>query len=234
VITAYALAAGLRRLPTATGIGGASVEILRHRSLAVLVTRHEAPPSRSRDAVLAHAGVCEDLMTKADAVLPVRFGEAFDDEAALMASLDDRHDRLAGVLERVRDRVEIGVRVRWDESTSSTDTMPASGNGAGAGRAYLMARVEDERRRRAVEERADAVAGLLHAALRTHAADSRLEVLPTEGQLMSGVYLVDRDHVDGIVEEARRLGQDHPDLDVLCTGPWAPYSFADGEEPDAR
>jgi Gas vesicle synthesis protein GvpL/GvpF len=232
VITAYGVAERLRRLPTAAGIGSVPVEIVRHRSLALAVTRHASPPARSREAILAHAGVCEDLMSKADAVLPVRFGEVFDDEAALRSSIDDRYDQLVGGLEHVRGRVEIGVRVRWDEAgpPSAVRTVDE----AAGGRAYLLSRVAEERQRRAVERRAEAVAGRVHEAVGRHAADSRLQVLPTPGLVMSGVYLVDRDDLDRMVARVRATAQEHPELEVLCTGPWPPYSFVDLEDTRAN
>jgi Gas vesicle synthesis protein GvpL/GvpF len=37
---------------------------------------------------------------------------------------------------------------------------------------------------------------------------------------------VDRGAVESFVELVRRLQDTHSELDVLCTGPWPPYSFA--------
>jgi hypothetical protein len=237
VITAYGVVDLLRDLPSAAGIDGVPVEIVQHRSLAVAVTRHASPPARSRDAILAHAAVCDDLMAKADAVLPVRFGEVFDDDDGVRASIDDRYDRLVGGLAHVRGRVEIGVRVRWDEADATSIRRPpgepggdrTAGDRAAGGRAYLMARVAEERRRQAVQRRAEALAGRVHDAIGRDAADSRLQVLPTAGLVMSGVYLVDRTDVDRMIAKVRGTAQEHPELEVLCTGPWPPYSFADME-----
>jgi hypothetical protein len=234
VITVYALADGLGDRPTATGIDARPVHVLRHRSLTVVTTRHPRAPALSRAAVLAHAGVCEDLMARAEAVLPVRFGESFDDDAALRATLDDRHDRLVHGLAHVRGRVEVGVRVGWDQPRpAATSPSPTDDRTGGVGRRYLMARVDEERRRSAVRSRAEALAREVDDALGRHAADGHLEVLPAEGQLMSAVYLVDRDRVDRMVHQVRAAARRHPELDVLCTGPWPPYSFADVEGIDA-
>lgn len=235
MIAAYGVAERLRDRPSAAGIGEKPVEVVCHRSLAVAVTRHASPPTRSRDAILAHAAVCDDLLVKADAVLPVRFGEVFDDEDGLRASIDDRYDRLVAGLAHVRGRVEIGVRVRWDDAGATRIRRPAeepAEGGSPGGRAYLLARVAEERRRQAVQRRAEAVAGRLHAAIGGEAADSRLQVLPTAGLVMSGVYLVDRTDLERMIARVRGTAQDHPDLEVLCTGPWPPYSFTDLE--DAR
>jgi Gas vesicle synthesis protein GvpL/GvpF len=231
VITAYAVAAGLRRPCGVTGIGGTPLELVSHRRLVAAVTRHRVAPDPSREAILAHAAVCEDLMGVADAVLPVRFGAVFDGVTALRTSLDDRYDDLVGGLDHVQGRVEIGVRIRWD----GADTMAREGSPAetpvhgGSGRAYVMTLVAQEQRRRAAAERAEAVAGDIHRAIAIPAKDSRLEVLPTSGLLMSGAYLVERDDVDRMVAGVRTSAQDHPELDVLCTGPWPPYNFADPE-----
>jgi hypothetical protein len=39
-------------------------------------------------------------------------------------------------------------------------------------------------------------------------------------------YLVARTEVAGFSQAAEALLESQPMLDVLCTGPWAPYSFA--------
>ena len=40
------------------------------------------------------------------------------------------------------------------------------------------------------------------------------------------VALVDRDGVGAFVARVRALQDERPELAVLCTGPWPPYSFA--------
>jgi Gas vesicle synthesis protein GvpL/GvpF len=57
-----------------------------------------------------HEEVVEALMEERD-LLPVRFGTRVDDEAAAARALGDRHEDLAGALDRVRGAVELSVRV---------------------------------------------------------------------------------------------------------------------------
>ncbi len=45
------------------------------------------------------------------------------------------------------------------------------------------------------------------------------------GDLLRGAYLVDRDAVEAFARGVRELQAAHPDLRILCTGPWPPYSF---------
>jgi Gas vesicle synthesis protein GvpL/GvpF len=47
------------------------------------------------------------------------------------------------------------------------------------------------------------------------------------GELLRAAYLVDRVAVDGFVETVGGLQRAHPELRLLCTGPWPPYSFAE-------
>ena len=52
--------------------------------------------------------------------------------------------------------------------------------------------------------------------------------------LIQSVYLVPRQDVAAFGEHVRRLEAAHPDLTIVCTGPWPPYTFAaDGEGGDA-
>lgn len=222
MIDVYAVAAGPRRPPGVAGVEGSPVELLDHRALVVAVSRHAAAPPPTRAAALAHAAVCDELQALAEAVLPVRFGAVYADEPALRAALDERHADLAAGLDHVRGRVEVGVRVGWD---------PAGADGAG--RAYLLDRAAEERRRGARRERAERLAAAVHGAVAPLAADSRHRVLATDGLLLSAAYLVDRPGVDGLVVRARAVVAEHPGLALLCTGPWPPYHFAgvDGEVP---
>jgi hypothetical protein len=45
--------------------------------------------------------------------------------------------------------------------------------------------------------------------------------------LLRGAYLVERDRVQSFVAAVAELQDDRPELRLLCTGPWPPYSFTD-------
>lgn len=233
MIDVYAVAAGPRRPPGVAGVEGAPVELLDHRALVVAVSRHAAAPPSTRAAALAHAAVCDELHARSEALLPVRFGAVYADEPALRAALDERHDALTAGLDRVRGRVEVGVRVGWDPAVAGVPApdgpAPAgdgAGGGGGVGRTYLLARVVEERRRRAHRARAERLAAGVHGALAPLAADSRHTVLATDGLLLSAAYLVEQTGVARIVARARAVVGERAGLALLCTGPWPPYHFA--------
>src|SRR5204863_2932 len=81
-----------------------------------------------------HERVVAAVMARG-AVLPLRFGTAMTDERSLVALLSERHDDFVAALERVRGRVELGVRATPDRDAADRDS----------GRAYLLARAREQR-----------------------------------------------------------------------------------------
>jgi hypothetical protein len=184
VIHLYAFASGLREVTP-------GLEARTFGSLSTIAGPGEPEP-------LEHGLVVEELLDRADAVLPVRFGARFASDAELEAAVFPMLEALEHRLAHVAGCVEVGVRiVPRHEPVGATD-----------GAAYMHARLREER---AVDE--------VHRALAAQARDS----VRTNGD---AGYLVLRGEVDSFAEAVDRQLESHPALDLLCTGPWAPYSFA--------
>lgn len=176
------------------------------RGLGELDSGLEARPFGSVVAVvgladpdpLRHGLVVEGLLERADAVLPVRFGERFADDEELAAAVTPRLEALERRLGHVAGCVEVGVRI-------VPRPRPVEGaDGAGYMRARLLEQV-------AADE--------LHRELAARARDS-VRTSHDAG------YLVARADVGGFSRAVEELLESNPAVDVLCTGPWAPYSFA--------
>jgi hypothetical protein len=210
VIHLYAFARGLRALPVLPGVRGGRLS-QRAFGYVTAVVGSVDRPCETREDALRHGLVVEALVDCADAVLPVRLGPPLDDEQALEDTVRPRLPALADRLARVAGCVEIGVRMACER-----DEAPPSGDGAG----YLRARL-------AAWTRENAAAAGLHRALEGRARDC----VVTSGALgarRDAGYLVPRGEVDGFAAEVERYVAAHPELTVVCTGPWAPYSFAGG------
>jgi hypothetical protein len=147
---------------------------------------------------LRHGLLVERLLDDADAVLPVRFGERFETEADLAAAIVPRLEALERQLDHVAGCVEVGVRI-------VPRPEPAHGED---GAAYMRARLCEQ-----------LAADELHRALAAKARDC-VQTSRDAG------YLVARAEVGAFSAAVERLLESHPALDALCTGPWAPYSFA--------
>ena len=165
------------------------------------------------DALWRHEQVVEALMEDRD-LLPVRFGTRLDDDAAAARSVAERHAELEAALERVRGAVELSVRAVLTEPAE--DAAPAESTGAD----YLRAK------RRATAAH-DTVANAVHEPLAALARASAQRPPRPPMEALRAAYLVDRGAVGAFAKLVARLDERHPELRLLCTGPWPPYSFAE-------
>jgi hypothetical protein len=156
--------------------------------------------------------VIEELMESSD-LLPMRYGTRVADEAAAARVLHEHGAELSKALERVRGAVELSVRAlpRGGAEAPSAE--------AQSGTEYLRARV----RAKAARESA---AKSVHAPLAELARASSERPDGGSGDVLRAAYLVDRAAVDRFVERVSELQAAHPELRLLCTGPWPAYSFS--------
>jgi hypothetical protein len=212
VIYLYAIAEALEDLPELRGVGGAPLARRSVDGLDLVVSEHEeGAVDATEEAVLAHARVVEALLGRSAALLPARFGRGFRDEAALREAIRGRAASLREALAQVRGCVELGVRVLREE--------PPAPPAPGSGRAYMEARL-------ARQEEAERLARQLHEPLATLARTSTRTVGQTPRLLLSGAYLVEPGDVEAFRSRVAELEAEHPQLSVVCTGPWPAYSFA--------
>ena len=163
--------------------------------------------------------VVEELTKLGEPVLPARFGLVFTDGSALQREVEAKATALRGRLDRVRGCAEVGLRVVSEDEPH--ESAPLTGGD------YLRARLREATERRRVAE-------ALHDTLARHARDSaRLE--HAGGRLLlDAAYLVPSERVEEFRQEVDELGRSHPELALVCTGPWPPYSFAAPEEGSPR
>jgi hypothetical protein len=209
MIHVYAFVEGLAELPSLTGLDDAPLERGCVEGFELVLSRSSTPPSAevTREAVLRHAQVVEELSDRAAAILPAQLGRAFRDDDELSAAVRSQAQQLERGLERVRGCVEYGLRAIPGESGRELE--------ASSGADYMRARLEEARRGdRLVAELHEPLARLAHeVTLRQHGGE------------ISAAYLVAREGADAFQDAVARLERS-PEVTVVCTGPWPPYSFA--------
>jgi hypothetical protein len=212
VLHLYALTGAPALVPPTPGFDGAALEVVRVGELDAVVSPAEGESvPQTEAAILLHAGVVDDLAALNDAVLPARFGRAYRDRDALREAVGAHAPALVEALDRVRGCVELGLRVAATETAAA----PAVATGSD----YMRARLGEQRRTAGLAE-------AVHAPLAALARASTRSVGVTPRLLLSGSYLVERGEVDAVRAAVERLGRDHPELTLVLTGPWPPYSFA--------
>jgi hypothetical protein len=227
----YALVDGDPEEPLGTGLAGEPLRLLASAGLSVVAGEMAARPAPAPAALEAHDAVVRRLAERVSAVLPVRFGEWVEGEAALAERLAPRAGSLAEALALVRGCVQMTLRVFGEPSggelrdrTDPTDRSDLSDSATGPGTRYLAARRREIERSRSlpeIEPLRDALRPLLRAERVRRQETGRLvgtayHLVPRES---TGAYLGALQAVGGA---EGRLPAGHR---VAASGPWPPYAF---------
>ena len=221
------------------GIDGAQVYALRDGRIAAVVSDlpdRKVRPERRKLA--AHHEVMQRLMAERT-VLPMAFGLIADGPESVQRILRLNHEAFEEQLDRLRHKVEMGLRVTWDvpnifeyivtkhaELAAYRDQIfrggrePSQDEKIELGRAFDRMLNADreasiERVRRAMESRCDAIT---------------VNKPRNERNVMNLACLVDRSRIKefeaGVVEAARGFNNDYA---FDFNGPWPPHNFVNIE-----
>jgi hypothetical protein len=229
------------------GVSGSPVAVLRTRDVGAVLGRvplsqfdGDALAENLRDAAWLEAGVrAHDAVLEAalgaGGVVPFRFGTVYRSDEHVRSMLGAER-MLVGALERVRGRIELGVK---GYLAAPAPPPPSAGGGEQSpGRRYLEERQRERRAAEDEEARRARTADEVHARLAALADDARANPLQpaeasgrAEPMFLNAAYLVARDHEDefrqAVADVGDGLGADGVSLEL--TGPWPPYNFVEVE-----
>lgn len=201
------------------GVEGGAVRSLDTAGMRAWVSHLDAAPAASLERVRAHNAVVE-AAGSVSTPLPMRFGQWFPSEEALVDTLNDRRLELERSLERVRGAVEFGVRVL---APAEGDVGPPERS---SGRSYLesLARREEvaESSRRLGAE----VAVELRRFLGPLVRDQQVRPGGSSG-LVAIAHLVARHDTGAYDRRVHTFTEHRTDLRFVISGPWPPYGFVD-------
>jgi hypothetical protein len=201
--------------PRGVGLDGQSLHAVAQGPLAAVVSNYfgdrvEPTP----DSLSAYEETVRRLMDRG-AVLPAQFGSVLEDETAVHELLRRRRRDLVARLQRVRGAVEIGLRASWRDGAR----MPPEARSQ-SGTSYLRDRLELRQSARRVATELEPLGALARSSRRAIAPRPDLPVLDS--------YLVDSGRVSEFVALVEQLDDRLDEVELVCTGPWPPYSFAEG------
>ena len=212
-----------------TGIDGSALYNVSYRDIGAVVGDINIPPGdMMREYVMAHEDVVEKMMERYTA-LPARFLSMFDGENRILSVLSEHYSVLAENLDRVRGKVEFGIKalgVVGNTGANLEGALDISDSGdASPGKSYMSMRMrehilEEAARQKAVEYM-DAVNSLFQGIV----SEKKVERPKGERRLLSAAYLVERDRVQSFSEAFERVRASFPELKFLLSGPWPPYNF---------
>jgi hypothetical protein len=230
--------------PTELVVDGRLAAIVGRVPLAEFGEERLPEMLENREWLEQKARLHEDVLQAAAAaapVVPLRFGAIYRDREDVRRLLASRRSELEGALERIRGRVELGVKAWVDRDALSCTLGGGAAPGearAGSGRAYLQMRRDEQRLTGEVSARCAELAEEAHRRLCAVAVEgvaNRLQPRELTGRsetmLLNGAYLVDGDGA-ALRKEVERLGSEHAALGVEyeLTGPWPPHNFVEVDE----
>lgn len=226
------------RPPSVPGVGQppARVGLLRHRSLAALVS--EIDPSRplgTPDDLLAHQRLLDEV-SAASPVLPLRFGGVVTGPEAVTAELlGPHHDEFADALDQVAGQVQYVIRGRYEGPAVLAEILAEEPEAA---RLHEEIRGQDETATRPARVQLGEIIGNAVAAKReadTEVATQVLAPLCTaaavrdpghEFDAVNLAVLVHRDRQAELEQEFDRMSRDWAArVQMRLLGPMAPYDF---------
>ncbi len=177
--------------------------------VAILAAEPGDEPA-GEQALWAHERAVAELMDL-HALLPARFGTRLSDPEAARLVRESRAG-LLDALERVRDAVELALSVAVGDDLDRGDAA------AGPGTAYLQRRLAEQRALAGARAHLEPLHELSRAQADGRVADGRLRC----------AFLVGRDRQTAFLACVAAIDAAHPELEIVCTGPWPPYSFSGG------
>ena len=219
------------------GIDGAAVYAVSQGPVAAVVsdiTEKRIRPERKN--LVAHHAVVKRLMEDTT-ILPVAFGTIADSPKAVREILKENSDAFVEQLDRVRGKVEMGLRVAWDvpnifeyivnrhpELAALRDSVLGKQRGPSQEDKIELGRLFDRLLSQDRERHTEAVVEVLAP----HCVDIKQNQPREEREVMHLACLVDRDAQKGFedgVFEAAKLFDNNFAFDF--NGPWAPHHFVD-------
>ncbi|GAC1488964.1 MAG: gas vesicle protein GvpL [Candidatus Limnocylindrales bacterium] len=221
------------------GIGGRGDDVytVHHRDLAAVVSKSPLLIyDPTRDNALTHEHVQEVVMNEHGFTpVPMSFGTMFKTEGDTVEFLKDTYDALRDVLQKMKDKLEFGLKVNWDRDEVLTEieaeneeiSRLKSEIQTNTQSSTYFARMQLGRLvEQALADKSEAYVRDIYDHLRDAAIASRTSKVIGEKMIMNAAFLVARDKADDFDAKVHEIGKRYEGrLSFRYTGPWPPYNF---------
>jgi hypothetical protein len=219
--------------PLGIGHDPAEVHTVHFKDLAAVVS---ATPmivhDPTRENVLAHQRVNETVMLQ-HTVLPMSFGTVFKTTNDIVELLRSAYDAFTDVLQKMRDKVEFGLKVLWDRDQIIREIEQEDEDirrlkdeiSTQKGSTYFARMQYGRMIDAALQARSEQYVDDIFRSLRDVAVASRSNKPIGDRMIMNAAFLVSRDREQAFDARVKEIGQRHDKLTFKYTGPWPPYNF---------
>ena len=219
------------------GIGNATVYSIGKDNVAAVVSDvHSTKVRPERRNLMAHRAVLAHLL-EVGTVLPMRFGVIAANAEAVRKLLGANSESIADQLMRVRNRIEMGLRVSWDVTNiyeyfvgmhpllrEARDRLLVQGDSAARDEKIEVGRMFDHLVSEAREQYTEQVMEVM----RRYCEEVVASPVKKEKEVMNIACLIERDgqaeFERGVFEASKQFNNDYL---FDYNGPWAPHNFVD-------
>jgi hypothetical protein len=209
------------------------VYTINYRDMAAVVSDVPiAPVDSTRENVLAHERVNETVM-RDHTVIPMSFGTIFKTREDIVELLRSAYDAFADVLDKMRDKLEFGLKVLWDrdeiiriieqedEDIRRLKQEISSQKGPTYFARMQYGRLIDA----ALQQRSERYVAECLQRLRDVSVASRVNKPIGDKMIMNAAFLVQRDQEQAFDRQIKEIASRFDKLTLKYTGPWPPYNF---------
>jgi hypothetical protein len=217
------------------GLEAAAVYAIDQGGLRAIVSDTLSPRVRpERRNITAHQAVLRYLMEQ-ETVLPMRFGVIARNAEAVRKLLETNHKDIRQHFERLKGRVEMGLRVSWDTSNiyeyfvathpvlrEERDEVWSKSNNVQRDRKVELGRLYESLRTADRKECTEKVKEVLM----DYCEDIVENPVKREKDIMNLACLVERKHMDEFAKGVFQASKLFDNVYLFdYTGPWAPHNF---------
>ncbi|MGH9145770.1 MAG: GvpL/GvpF family gas vesicle protein [Vicinamibacterales bacterium] len=211
----------------------AEVHTVGYRDLAAVVS--DVPigvVDSTRENVLAHERVNEIVMRE-HTVIPMSFGTIFKTRGDIVELLRSAQDAFGDVLNKMRDKMEFGLKVLWDRDSIIQEIEQEDEDinrlkkeiALQKGSTYFARMQYGRAIDAALQSRSERYVAEILDRLRSVAVASRINKPIGDKMIMNAAFLVSRDLENAFDAGVKSIASAHDKLTFKYTGPWPPYNF---------
>ncbi len=209
--------------------------ISSHELTAVVSIQTESKSAISQADVLTYAGIV-DIIAQKHSILPMRYGSVVSSYADITNLLDKNAESFHRVLKKISNKEEYSLRLLFShqhqdadfnkESSDATQSVPDILQGKSENKQYLLKKYQkhiiEEQRIQYIENIQSKV--IIDLKKITEYIEFNKKVTPAF--IIDAVILIEKSAKGELLAFVGQLKSKYPEHNVILTGPWPPYNFA--------
>ncbi|MEI6758104.1 MAG: GvpL/GvpF family gas vesicle protein [Chlorobium sp.] len=203
---------------------------------AILATHSDDPTFDLKSDALRFASVI-DAFAKIYTLLPVRYGSLILSSDTALSLIQNNYESLKAALEKVANKDEYSIRVlrapitsydgtSYEKIENVNSSIHHSLVGDSVYKQYLQKKYKEHLIDEIQLEHDDTIKNVITAGLENITKYIEYKNLKSPLFILDAAVLVEKDSKENLISFFKKMQGLFPDLNMMLTGPWPPYNFA--------